>query len=418
MFTAQTQTRLRRLSLVASVAVLAISLSGCATAAGNKPATSAAADDSLGACGTLSTTTPADADGVLAALPADAQKGYQAFPYAVAKSAWADSKALTTPFKLGFVTLPGSAGFGNDVGDELVKRTKAGKADGTTDGNLVVSAMTSYNPSEQIQLFQQTVASGVNAILIFPLSGPAMVDAVNAAGAKGIPTIAVNNYIPSKYAINVLVNPYLNAMIPISNAIKIAKGKGDMLMVNGIQGDTNTSIASAGLTEMLKGCPNLNLAGQVDGGYSVGGAKAAVQKFLASHPGPISVAGQTGVMGAGVVAAFQQTGRPVPVVSFSGLQAAESGYWAANVKKGYSTSGSMTNGVKIADVVYDVAIKTLQGQGPKIDSFAFYPTIVTDKTVAATAPAGADINAAGESVYPGTFVSDTLLNEFFTTPSK
>ena len=415
---------LLRSSVTAASAALLLALTACGGgAAGDTPASSSAAvagAGSAGACGVLGKESAPDPDGVLANFKGDALKGFANYPYPVAASKWKDLAAKKGPLKIGYVSIA----LMNDYNNNALKTTEAHiveySKDGVVDSTLlkgIPADAASQTPAEQIKLYNQLVDQGVDGIILGPLSGDAMADAVTAAGKKGIPTVALNTYIPSEYAISTVINPYLQGIDPAANTLKQLGGKGNVLIVRGIPGETNDAAVYPGFTKMLEGCPDIKVAGEVVGGYSNATAKSEIMKFLASHPGKIDMVFSGGVMGPGIIAAFEQSGREVPAISFSGLQAGDSAWWNAK-KDNYTAFGTVGSGNQTADLAWRVMIRTLTGQGPKINNVVTPDQLITNETVGDMAPAGGDLNSAGEvGETSDTLISEQTLDQFFAKPT-
>lgn len=416
---------LLRGSVTAASAALLLALTACAGgASGNASGPSSspvAGSGSAGACGTLGTGTAADPDGALKGLNSEALKSFANYPYPVAASKWQDLAAKKGPLKIGYVSIA----LMNDYNNNALNTTEAHvveySKDGVVDSTLlkgIPADAASQTPAEQIKLYNQLVDQGVDGIILGPLSGDAMADAVTAAGKKGIPTVALNTYIPSEYAISTVINPYLQGMDPAANTLKQLGGKGNVLIVRGIPGETNDAVVYPGFTKMLEGCPDMKVAGEVVGGYSNATAKAEVMKFLASHPGQIDMVFSGGVMGPGIISAFEQSGRPVPAISFSGLQAGDSAWWNSK-KDSYTAFGTVGSGKQTADLAWRVMIRTLTGQGPKVNSVVTPAQLITNETVGELAPAGGDLNSPGEvGETSDTLISESSMDQFFAKPSE
>lgn len=411
-----------RNSATAVSAALLLTITACAGgASGGTASGHSAAPGAGGACGALPATTAADPDGVLTGLSEEAMEGFKNYPHEVHASKWQDLEAKEGPLKIGYVSIA----LMNDYNNNALKTTEAHiveySKEGLVDSTLlkgIPADAASQTPAEQIKLYNQLVDQGVDGIILGPLSGDAMADAVTAAGEKGIPTVALNTYIPSEYAISTVINPYLQGIDPAASTLEQLDGKGSVLIVRGIPGETNDAAVYPGFTALLENCPDMKLAGEVVGGYSNATAKAEIMKFLASHPGQIDMVFSGGVMGPGIVSAFEQSGREVPPISFSGLQAGDSAWWNSK-KEDYSAFGTVGSGNQTADLAWRVMIRTLTGQAPKFDTVVTPAQLITNDTIGGLAPSGGDLNTAGEvGETSDTLISDEVLDQFFAKPSE
>lgn len=401
-------------------AALLLSLTACSGGAG---ATEKASADpaAAGNCGTLPTASAADPAGVLKGLDASAAAGFKNYPYEVGASMWKDLKAKNGPLKIGYVSIA----LMNDYNNNALKTTEAhileASKTGLVDSQLlkgIPADAASQTPAEQIKLYNQLVDQGVDGIILGPLSGDALADAVTAAGKKGIPTVSLNTFIPSPYAISTVINPYLQGIEPAAKTLKQLGGTGNVLIVRGIPGETNDAAVYPGFQKLLENCPNIKVAGEVVGGYSNATAKAEVMKFLASHPGQIDMVFNGGVMGPGIISAFEQSGRPVPAISFSGLQAGDSAWWN-NSKDKYSAFGTVGSGTQTADLAWRVLIRTLTAQSPLLNNIVAPAQLISNENIAKLAPAGGDLNSSGEvGTSSQDLISDTVMDQYFANPGQ
>ena len=86
---------------------------------------------------------------------------------------------------------------------------------------------------------------------------------------------------------------------------------GNVLFVRGIAGNPVEQAFQDAAVADVKACPGLKIVGTIYGKWTNATAKAETVKWLAAHPDTkIDAVIQNGIMMAGIVQAFQQTGRP------------------------------------------------------------------------------------------------------------
>ncbi|GGN33784.1 substrate-binding domain-containing protein [Streptomyces fuscichromogenes] len=407
--------------------VLTALLAGCGGSGGTVAAgASGAATDAEGtasaACGQVPTIAPKDPDGAVKALPADLQKAYNAYGEEVFASAWQNKKALGRAAKVGFSYLPASNAFAGAVIKQVETSFAAAKADGLVQGKLVKRIMTdpaTMTPAEQIRGYNELVDSGVDIIYITPLSGDAMVSAVDAAGKKGVVTVALGSTIRSKYAVNVAENAYLNIAAPTALVAGQLNGKGNVVIVRGFQGLSTETIGYQAVKDVLAACPDLKVLGQVNGAFVPPVAKAELLKFLASHPQQIDMVAQLGVMGSGVYAAFDSTGRDTPKVVDAGASASSLASWKKlETADGYETAGTGGNGTQEAKAWFTVGMMVMAGDGPKVGTITREPSVITKANLADYLPAGAKVSDLGEVEDGEAWMPQSYLDQFFDNPSQ
>jgi ABC-type sugar transport system substrate-binding protein len=367
-----------------------------------------------GKCGEKPETPIEDPEGVVASLPKSTQELYSGYPGPIRKSPWATYKGTPGPWKIGLSNLAVNSAFETNLINGLEKAFDQAKEEGLVTGSLekaILPDEATQTPAQQIAGFQAMVRNGVQGVIMTPLSGEAIAPAITAAGKDGVPTVILGNTSPSNYAI--ADNP-LNIAGGTAATIKAMGGKGDVLIVRGLAGAPAETYGYKQIMAEVKACPELNVIGEVNGNWNNATAKTAVQQFLASHPEEIDGVLQNGIMGQGVIQAFEQVGRPVPPVSMVGGQAGDLAYFGEHVDEGYNTGGSAYNGEQQAYAAMRVLLNTLGGKEPLVTDIPIEAPVVTDKNVKEFVPPGAELNTIGDPLGDiKTFSPQSYLNQFF-----
>ena len=165
---------------------------------------------------------------------------------------------------------------------------------------------------------------------------------------------------------------------------------------------------------LLAHCPNVKVVGTVVGDFNVPAAKTAVQEFLGLASRQDHAVIQHGAMGAGVISAFQQAGRPVPPVPLISAAAGELGYWAQNAGKGYKTAADLTDGVAYAKLGWNVMMRVLGGKQPKTADISSIAPLVTPAQLSQYAKD--PLTDTGEPNETDQMISNSYLNNFFKVP--
>lgn len=365
-------------------------------------------------CGETPESPVEDPEGVVASLSESTQKLYSGYPGPVRKSPWANYKGTKGPWKIGLSNLAVNSAFETNLINGLEKAFAQAKEEGLVTGELekeILPDEATQTPAQQIAGFQALVRNGVNGVIMTPLSGEAIAPAITKAGKEGVPTVVLGNTSPSDYAI--ADNP-LNIAGGTAATIKAMGGKGDVLIVRGLAGAPAETYGYKQIMAEVKACPEMNVIGEVNGNWNNATAKTAVQQFLASHPEEIDGVLQNGIMGQGVIQAFEQVGRPVPPVSMVGGQAGDLAYFADHLEEGYNTGGSAYNGEQQAYAAMRVLLNTLGGKEPLVTDIPIEAPVVTDKNVKEFVPPGAELNTIGDPLgNVKTFSPQSYLDQFF-----
>ncbi len=414
--------------LLAAALVIALTLAACGSSsrAGGGSDSSSGSSSTTADSGSSTTATASsrcgevpnipvqDPDGVVASLPRATQALYSGYPGPVRRSPWATSRPVPGPWKIGLSNLAANSAFETNLFRGMDEAFAEAKREGLVTGSLqraILPDQATETPAQQIAGYQAMIRNGVQGVIMTPLAGPAIAPAITAAGKQGVPTVILGNTNPSDYAI--ADNP-LNIAGGTAATIRAMGGKGNIVIVRGLAGAPAETYGYTQIMDEVKACPDLHVVGTINGNWNNATAKTAMQQFLASHPQKIDGVLQNGIMGQGVIQAFQQVGRTVPPVSMVGGQAGDLSYFADNLSKGYNTGGSAYNGVQQAYSAMRVLLNTLAGRQPRVTDIPIQATVVTRDNVRSFVPPGATLNTLGDPLgSPATFSPQSYLDPFF-----
>ncbi len=392
------------------------SASATSSGAGAATTSSSAAAVASGACGSIPQQMPGDPDGVLAKLPSSVQASYNLYPQAVHASAWANWKPTHKgPYTIYFSPGNTSTPFVQDFINEFnVLKAKS---------NVITKVITQDSNNSvqtQIQQIQQAIQNKVDIIVVLPLSPAADAPVLEAAGKAGIPVIAPINAASSPYVVGINGNIVLEGAKLAQGFVQQLGGKGNVLQVHGIPGVEADSGIYQGATDVLKTCPNIKTIGSIVGQFVPSVAKTATLEFLTSHPQPIDGAIQTGGMATGIIQAFTQTGRKVPVIADDGATPGALAYWAAHKStyKGVAL-GIAPNG--LTNATWNVALGLLAGRGLKISDISAEPLIITASNLSQWTQPGWSLTtpiAYAQGPANLSFYTPSYLNQFFVKPAS
>lgn len=423
-------------AIAASAAALSLAVSACGgvrgesgTGAGSASTTAAAdvpafAKDfrpPASGCGSFPAPAPADPDGVIAALPQaqqDALAGYTNFEGSTIKileSAWKDWK----PSHAGPYTVAISWGqlvsdFQVQTYDDLQSDLKQSSA---VKSVLAKSTGSNLDVAQQLSQYNALVQQQPDLIILESPSPDSFAGPINKAAAKGIPTVTLLTPVGTKNAVNVDGNNYLGAGTTASYMSRVLGGKGSVLIVHGIAGVAVDSQEVAAWNEVIKSCPGMKVAGEVYGQFSDAAAKSETLKFLATHPGKIAGAVEVASMAPGVMKAFEQAGRPMPVVPDIGLSKGSVGYWRQN-RATYHNAASTLPPLPGAAATVEVALRMLAGQGVTINTVVGETPLVTDANLDDWSEPGWTLDTPGAvSGTRESFLPSDYLDGFFAAPA-
>lgn len=218
----------------------------------------------------------------------------------------------------------------------------------------------------------------------------------------------------SKYAQPVLTDNYSSAL---ANAMGIIK-KGNVLVVRGAEGNTLDEIVYDQTKADIEACPEINEVGTVFGDYEDTTAKTAVQQFLASHPGELEGVVDQGGMVAGTVGAIEAVGKEVPPIAMINPSGGALSWWLEKTPE-YEAAAQGLNGAQAAYTFFHVAMRILDGKGPKVNVMAVPAPSATNENLAEMAPKGKPITYDGGPLgSKESWCSGKCLDQYFEEPGE
>jgi ABC-type sugar transport system substrate-binding protein len=368
----------RQLKFAAIFATLAVVAAAVAAGASSAPRTTSAKVP----CSAIPNKPPNDPDGILAKLklPKSILHDYVGWGYPITASVWANWKPKhAAPYKVAVVWTSPDNPFNAYLLHMVQKDLKKNKL---VDPNLILTTASSQTAiTEQVQQFNAAIQQKPDIIITSPLSAPALTPMVETAGKAGIPTIAFFNPIDNKYAINVQRNTYENATDVASQLVNALGGKGNVLEVNGTPSSATSGDSQAAWRTVLNDCPDIHIVGSVYGFFSTALTKTMVLQWLSTHSTKVDAVIETSAMGQGIQDAFQQAGVAMPVLGLIQLEKSNAAYWSQNASKGYTMAADVGGAESYANLIAQTTVRTLAGQGPKINLLIWRLPVVTQATL-------------------------------------
>lgn len=387
------------------------------TTAADATSTEAAASSDLEAipasgCGAFPLGPPKDPDGVVAALDQEHQDQYAGYPYPVLESAWADWKPKGDgPYTVGIQWSALNTDFQTVVTKSLRKTLEADP----NVGDVIFQATSdSVDVQAQVQQFEALLRKKPDLLILQPLVGPAFKDLIDKAAAEGIPTIVAIQHVDTPNAVNIATNGYQMGGRGASKLVQLMGGKGNLLVLHAVPGSGPEVQGMAALEKVLEGCPDVKVDANVTGNFVAALAKAETLKLLAAHPQPIDGIFDINSMASGAIAAFDQSGRPMPAVSMVGASKAGVGYWAEHrdtfkgVSAALSTSGFGT-------AIGEVASRMLAGDGIKLNTVTALIPPITSENIDTWAEDGWTLETPGAIPGPKEWIEPSYLDNLFTS---
>ncbi len=413
--------KLPKLTAGACMLLAASLLGACSGSGGASSSTSPATASNVSeartsaSCGTSVAVGPSNPSGIYQTLPAALKSVYVSLPYALNSSVWVHHSKVKGPWKIGYIAEPIASAYQQDVLTGLQADFAMAKTKGLVEGSLITNVpatQAASTPEQQISAIEQMVSQGVNAIVLENLGGASEAPAIDAAGRAGVPVILADSVIPqSRYAIGVWSQNQLQADAGTLGIIR----KGNILILRGIPGNPTDAILYNQAIADLRDCPNIHVAASMYGNWVVADSKTAVEEYLVSHPQPIAGVIQDGGQMASVIEAFQSQGRSIPPISDGECQGGDLSWWLAH-RSTYRTVGGCFNGFQGAYTYFNVALRVLNGDGPKFNVLEMPAPVITNTNVATYATPDEPLTWSGEQRGPVTAWCDaSCLDAYFNT---
>jgi ribose transport system substrate-binding protein len=395
--------------------LVTVGMSAVAVAQSEAPASPAASTGAV-ACGEIPPTLPTDNTGLLAALPQETLAGYYDYPRTIDKSPYETYQPThAAPWKIGHL--------GNFVGNDwhVIQLAQFAKtAQEMKDAGLISDFEEVHADNDiqtQIQQFRQMEQDGVDAVVLEPVSATGLVDEINAAKALGMVVVTQDSPAETLNAVNVGGNPVLYGAEKARLLVEAMGGKGNAVMVSGIQGNPANAFFDQGAQLVFANCPDVHVD-TIYGQWDVATAKSEMLKYLTTHPGNVDGVWESSGMGKAVVDAFIQAGRAVPPVINGDPDINYLAYWRDNQANGFKGGAAALPSASGADAAMRVALKILQGQGVKVSDIpAAIPVVTADNLNDWVDPSWTPDSPGMTDRTVGTYLGDDILAPLFDNPA-
>jgi ribose transport system substrate-binding protein len=398
------------LLLAAATACSSSSSSSSSSAASSASASSTASSSALsGSCGTIPNISYNDQSGLVSSLGSYAAN-YNGFDGTIYKSPWSTWKGLTGNVKVGILI----DGLTNPFQPELESSLESDlKADGYS---TIALAPSSASVTDQLQGYQTLLGDGVNMIIAQVQSPTAYNTLIDKAAKEGIPTIGVLNEIADANAVNVVPNSVLGGAELAQYVVQQAQDKGLVMFLHGIPGVPIDTDTANGANAVLKLCSGITTNESIVTQFAPPIAKQQMLAFLNTHTQPIAGVITAGPFTSGVIQAFLQAGKTVPVITNNGLDEGGLAYWQEHKSTFDGVALANTpNGLAYATA--EVIKKMVAGDGVKINTLSIAPPLATNSNLSTyvTVDPSWTINSEGSAMGPeANYVSQAFIDAIFT----
>jgi len=235
----------------------------------------------------------------------------------------------------------------------------------------VIITQSNLNDSTQIQQMRQLVDQGVDAIVVCCSNPTALNQTVEYAYQKGVPVFSAVGYLTRPYSVNSSANFVVGGRRMGEWMAKEIGGKGNVLVVEGIPGASASDSQNVGIQAALAENPDITIAGNVAGMWTDQVAQAEIQKWLATNPGELNGIIIQSASELGALRAMKQSGRDMVPITI-GSEIGALCYWRHNPDYVSAAIHAWPPGDDF-EMSWNIMMRTLQGQGPKVQSILTTP---------------------------------------------
>jgi ribose transport system substrate-binding protein len=282
----------------------------------------------------------------------------------------------------------------------------------------IVITQSNLDDTLQIQQMRQMIDGGeVDAIIICCSNLTALNQTIKYGWEKGIPTLSFTGFTTSPYSINTSVNYRLVGYYIGAWMAELIGEKGNVIIMDGIPGYSASDQQSDGMKEGLSQYPNVKVVAQLAHNWTSQVAQKELSQWLSSNPIEIHGIAVQSSGETGTLQALLQSGRdPIPPIALGGELGALC-YWRQNPSYINEAIYAWPPGDEVEFGV-DVMIRTLQGQGPRIQSILVGPATKSFDDIKKILNKDCDRNSTGWD-NPGieNWAPRSYVEKFFDNPS-
>jgi ribose transport system substrate-binding protein len=274
---------------------------------------------------------------------------------------WKSQKLL--PWTFGFV---GSTRYGS-WSDAALKKAQDELQPQWADLGLsraLIAPPAAGSDAEASRQIRELADKGVDAILVVCCQSPSgLNEAISYAHQKGALTVALLGYSTSPFALNATTNFALEGQELVDQMSDDMHDKGHVLVVGGFLSNESSQALDRGIKVGMAKHPDLKLVGDlaVEGGADA--ARAATTAWLKSHHDPVDAVIVRAGADVQILKAFTEAARKIPLVTY-GDELGSLCVWRNNLDDNRRAYIGWPPGAETA-MAWNVAMRTLQGQGPK-----------------------------------------------------
>ncbi|MDH4192024.1 MAG: sugar ABC transporter substrate-binding protein [Betaproteobacteria bacterium] len=227
---------------------------------------------------------------------------------------------------------------------------------------------------EQMSQMEDVIVKKPDAIVLVPVDYKAMVPGVEKLNAAGIPLVnIVDRSAGGKFVSYVGADDYVLGMVTARYLIKAMKGKGNVVIMEGVRGSLTSADRVRGFNAAIKEAPGVKLVASQPANFQRLQALQVMENLMQSHPAIDGVLAANDAMALGALEALDGAKRKALAV---GINATKEGVDA--IKAGRMLASGDYNGFVQGCLGTMIAVRTLRKQ--PVPKEVLLPAVVVDKT--------------------------------------
>ena len=262
--------------------------------------------------------------------------------------------------KSGFVIALSNSFYGNSWRKQMVDTMQVAAQEAKAKGLIKDFIVANGDGTENTQIAQMNslILQNVDAILINAASLTGLNGVIAKAHEKGIKVMAFDSIVSSPYAYKIEYDFNTWGSISANYIVDRFKGNAKILITRGVMGSAPETGDYEAMMKIFKQNPGIKVLGEVDTEADIARSQSAVANVLPSFPEIDACVGMSGDYG--VVQAFVNAGREVPVIVGSNRAEFISWWIDEKAKSGYDTI-SLGSEPSIGAISFWLMVHILQG---------------------------------------------------------
>ena len=291
-------------------------------------------------------------------------------------------------------------------GDYLPKMKEAGYLED------IVVTQSNLKDAVQIQQMRQLTDQGVDALIVCCSNPVALNPTIDYAYSQGVPTASMTGYLTSEYAISTSVNYALTGYYIAQWLAESIGGEGNVVIIEGIPGASASDSQHQGMLDGFAQYPDINIVAEIAGMWTPQVAQAELQKWLSANTTQVDGFAVQSSGESGALNALESSGREMVPMALGG-EIGSFCYWRNNPDFIDRAIYAWPPGDD-AEFAMNVLLRTMEGQGLKIESVLVPPYEEDVETIQSFVPEDCDRNSSEfRNIGIENWASDEYLNNFF-----